>query len=259
MQQGHRAAVPSLTPRLVWTNSTTGVPQHVIPTPFEGIDISMGASLTIEAWLRVTQPSLSPRPIILCGVTTDPQGPLLHFFAPAANKESHALSTLFRHTAAHKVVTLTSQNLTLLSATDASSASDTPHSSHHHIVLVVDGQSQIATYYVDGVLLDGGAQLGTGFFELAVLLKKHMVTSPRLDTLSHTHSHPQPPPHSQSQPHSDTRTEPSLDRGSVDQCHIGSDVTSLRVYGSSPAEQKRGYLRTSEVVASFLQGPPGSK
>ena len=245
LQQGTRAGSPPLTPSLVWVNTTTGA-RHDIPTPFDGIDISMGASLTIEAWVKVTS-SPSPRPIILCGVTNHSQAPLLHFWAPGANAEASALTTLFRHTITRTVVAMTSQNLTLFSnnAKKHELVSPLKHSSHH-IVLVVDGLAQIGTYYVDGVLLDGARQMGTGFFELAVLLKKHTSSlhnrfpHPLEDAVSSvlTHHH-----------------DPSY-QGSVGQCRIGDGVSSLRVYTSSPGEQTRGYLRTSEVVASFLEGPP---
>ena len=240
LQQGTRAGAPPLTPLLVWESGAPGA-QHVIPTPFDGIDVSMGASLTLEAWVAVTSP-LSPRPIILCGVTNHSQAPLLHFWAPGANAESSALTTLFRHTATQTVVAMTSQNLTLFhEATEGESVS-APSPSSHHLVLVVDGLAQIATYYVDGVLLDGDNQMGTGFFELAVLFKKHMsnLLHPDDHTASSLDGHRPRPSH----------------QGALGQCRVGDSVLSLRVYASPPGKQARGYLRTSEVVASFLQGPP---
>ena len=230
LQQGTHVGPAPLTPRLVWDNSTPGV-QHVIPTPFDGIDISMGASLTIEAWV-ILRPSHAPRPIIVCGATEHADSPLLHFFAPGANGESTALTTLFRHTVARTVVAMNSQNLTIFRATNKPPSASPNAPSSHHIVLVVDGLAQIASYYVDGVLLDGGDQLGTGFFELAVLLKEHLPI------------------------HSQPNIRPLLNHVSVDQCRIGSDISSLRVYASSSSGHERGCLRTSEVVASFLQGLP---
>lgn len=238
LQQGTRAGEPPLTPLLVWESGAPGA-QHVIPTPFDGIDVSMGASLTLEAWVTVT-PTLSPRPIILCGITQHPHSPLLHFLAPGADAESSALTTLFRHTATQTVVAMTSQNLTLFQEATEGESVSAPESSSHHLVLVVDGLARIATYYVDGVLLDGDTQKGTGFFELAVLFKKHMSSTPQLDNhTSSLHSHRPHPSH----------------QGDLGQCRVGDSVTSLRVYASPPGEQTRGYLRTSEVVASFLQGP----
>ena len=95
----------------------------------------------------------------------------------------------------------------------------------HQVAMVVDGAAQIAMYYVDGVLLDGGAEFGTGFAELAVLLHGQR---------SNARS-PSNPIHKET-------------------CTIGSTVRRLRVYGSSAASDKRGYLRTSEIVSSFRAG-----
>eukprot|EP01048_Picozoa_sp_COSAG05_P021911 COSAG05_NODE_4185_length_1633_cov_1.773142_1_plen_262_part_10 len=84
------------------------------------------------------------------------------------------------------------------------------------------GCAQIASFMVDGVILDGADELGTGFVELAGLRSSTNNTS--------------------------------RERGTPIDCSVGADVLSLRVYGSKRGSGRRGYLRTSEVVASYRAG-----
>lgn len=90
------------------------------------------------------------------------------------------------------------------------------------------------------VLLDGGQELGTGFTELAVLLKQESSEQPTGDS---THS-------------GSGTIDTSAELGGVSTCTIGADTLGLRVWGSAAGSSARGYLRTSEVVASFVAGPP---
>ena len=99
--------------------------------------------------------------------------------------------------------------------------------------MVVDGDAQIVSFLVDGVLLDGSAELGTGFTELAPLLSAQ----------------------SGAQRGAHTQREGGSAAPAAD-CVVGADVRHLRVYGSKRGSAKRGYLRTSEVVASFRDGLP---
>jgi hypothetical protein len=122
------------------------------------------------------------------------------------------LAVLFRganETTAHAMAT---ENITQLGAPGL-----------HHVVMVVDGNAQIASFLVDGILLDGSDDLGTGFVELA--------------GLSHSGL---------------SRRGESGESGA--ECMVGGDVKSLRIYGSKRGSGQRGFLRTSEVVASFRGG-----
>ena len=51
------------------------------------------------------------------------------------------------------------------------------------LVMVVDGDAKIASFLVDGVLLDGSDELGTGFAELAPLINQ----DERQSALGHEH------------------------------------------------------------------------
>ena len=87
------------------------------------------------------------------------------------------------------------------------------------------------------VLLDGGEELGTGFTELAVLLKQESIEQP---TTAHS---------------ANGTADTAVGVGGVSMCTIGADTLGLRVWGSAAGSSARGYLRTSEVVASFVAGP----
>lgn len=235
LQQGSSKGQPAIKPLLSFIRPGGGnvTESYVVPSPFAGIDISAGGSITIEAWID-TVPKGSPAlSVITCG-TINGAGPLLHFFAPGAWAASTALTALFRHTAAgEQVVTMTSQNLAAFSA-----ATPGPH----QVVLVVDGLAQVATFFVDGVLLDGDTQDGTGFFELAVLLQRAVVSRSFLSPSSSSSS--------------SGREKMASDTVVTQSCDIGGSVRALRVYGVAASNATRGYLRTSEVVASFLDGLP---
>ena len=228
LAQGSVAGQPiSIKPRFSATFEAAGGAHTIVPTPFSGLDISAGSSISIEAWIvaPADRPG-SPEPVIVCGDTVG-TGTLVHFFAPGAHAESTALTALLRGPATNKTVSITSQNLTLFGIN--SQLGDGAWGRLHQVVLIVDGQAQIATYFVDGVFLDGGAQLGTGFYELAELFG--------VNSAAHVVA-PQ-----------------SKDRNL--NCSVGGHVRAIRVYGSSNAPgSARGFLRTSEVVASFQDGPP---
>ena len=204
-----------------------------VASPIDGIDVSRGGSVTVEAWVELDPdvPLAAPLPVIVCG-DTQGTGTLLHFFAPGAHAEATALTALFRHTSASAVISVTSQNLALFSGRPV----QVPTARLHQVALVFDGQAQIVSFLVDGVLLDGGGSLGTGFFELAVLLNR---TAAQLS--------------------GDAQGISSVGQPSVPaSCSVGARVRSIRVYGSSNAkrEPKRGFLRVSELAASFRDGPP---
>ena len=95
--------------------------------------------------------------------------------------------------------------------------------------MVADGEAEIVSFLVDGVMLDGSAELGTGFTELAPLLSAQRGAGAQREGGS---------------------AAPAAD------CVVGADVRHLRVYGSKRGSAQRGYLRTSEVVASFRDGLP---
>lgn len=229
LAQGSVAGQPTaVSPRVSLSHRTTGVPTTIV-SPFAGVDISRGGSVTIEAWVNVSLDRGVARPIITCGNTSG-TGPLLHLFAPGAHAASSAITMLFRDTASGRPVSILSQNLSTLSSLAAVA---TAPSSMHHIVVVIDGQAQIASFAVDGVVLDGGTELGTGFVELAVLLQQQA--------------------HSWSFSTSDSNKPRAH---AQQECVVGSSVQTLRVYASdNAAGAPRGYLRTSEIVASYRAGP----
>ena len=186
-------------------------PPHHIPNPLLGLDITVGDSLTVEAWVSPVPYDALARPVLACGQTNG-TGALFHFFAPGGR--GRALAVLFRganETTAHAMAT---ENITQLGAPGL-----------HHVVMVVDGNAQIASFLVDGILLDGSDDLGTGFVELA--------------GLSHSGL---------------SRRGESGGSGAATECMVGGDVKSLRIYGSKRGSGQRGFLRTSEVVASFRGG-----
>ena len=187
-------------------------PQHRIPSPLKSLDITAMDSLTIEAWVRPVPADAPARPVLACGQTNG-TGSLFHFFAPGSR--GRALAVLFRATHedgrenAHAMET---EQITQLGVAPGP----------HQVVLIVDGDAQIATFMVDGVILDGADELGTGFVELAGLRSSNNSTS--------------------------------RERGTPIDCSVGADVLSLRVYGSKRGSGRRGFLRTSEVVASYRAG-----
>ena len=92
------------------------------------------------------------------------------------------------------------------------------------------------------VLLDGGEELGTGFTELAVLLNtQESIEQPTSTTTAHYSAN--------------GTADTAVGIGGVSMCTIGADTLGLRVWGSAAGSSARGYLRTSEVVASFVAGP----
>jgi hypothetical protein len=178
------------------------------------IDITAGDSLTIEAWVNPVPQGAPARPVLACGETNG-TGPLFHFFAPGGR--GRALAVLFRGMTELNAHALATEQIAQLGATTSRA---------HQVVMVVDGDAKIASFLVDGVLLDGSDELGTGFAELAPLINQ----DGRQSALGHEHV--------------------SQD------CMVGPDVRHLRVYGSKRGSRQRGYLRTSEVVASFHDGLP---
>ena len=185
---------------------------HHLPSPMAGIDITTGDSLTIEAWVKPVPVHSNARPVLVCGETNG-TGSLIHFFAPGGR--GRALALLFRGThddGRANASAIASEQIAQLGVNQP-----------HQVAVVVDGLAQIASMFVDGVLLDGSTQLGTGFIELAELL---------------------------TQKHNGTRND-----ATAEECSVGSDVLSIRVYGSRAGSSERGYMRTSEIVSSFRAGP----
>jgi hypothetical protein len=204
--------------------STKPTPRHIV-NPLKTqetrqlIDISAGDSLTIEAWVKAVPDRSAARPVLACGKINS-TGPLFHFFAPGS--KGRALAALFRGQAELNAHAVATEQIAQLGA--ASEA--------HHVVMVVDGGAQIVSFHVDGVMLDGGDELGTGFTELAPLLEPHEIQSP-VDKVGSSHR-----------------------VVSAAECMVSADVLHLRVYGSKRGSGQRGYLRTSEVVATFRDGLP---
>ena len=225
MAQGTASGQPTaVSPRLSISPHPHGAPT-MVASPFANVDVSRNGSITVEAWVNTTVGQVggtAPRPIMTCG-DTNGTGPLMHLFAPGAHDAASAITMLFRDTTSGRPVSIVSQNLTTLGESAPSGV--------HHIVVVVDGQAQIASFVFDGVVLDGGAQLGTGFVELAVLLLRAQARHPSASFAQKASTLPQ-------------------------QCTVGSSVVTLRVYASDNEDgTPRGYLRTSEIVASYHAGP----
>jgi hypothetical protein len=187
-------------------------PPHHIPNPFLDLDMTVGDSLTVEAWINPVPADAPARPVLACGETNG-TGALFHFFAPGGR--GRALAVLFRGANESKAHAMATENITQLGVTPGP----------HHVVMVVDGDAQIVSFLVDGILLDGSDTLGTGFVELAGLSHSRLAI----------------------------RGE-SAESGGATECMVGADVKSLRVYGSKRDSEQRGFLRTSEVVASFRGG-----
>jgi hypothetical protein len=214
---------PDLVNGLFMQGTARGLPSAIRPifetakpgralSPLGDVDITAGDSLTVEAWVESIPLHSKARPVLICGHTNG-TGRLLHFFAPGGH--GRALASLFRGIA----------NRSSVKAFASEQVDHLGGPGLHQVTMVVDGAAQIAMYYVDGVLLNGGAELGTGFAELAVLLRgeRNNARAPASPIQRET-------------------------------CTVGPSVKRLRVYGSSAASDARGYLRTSEIAASFRAG-----
>lgn len=223
----------------IYSSGRSNPPHHIAnPLELHGkqqyIDITEGDSLTVEAWINPVPEGAPARPVLACGKTNG-TGLLFHLFAPGG--KGRALAALFRGTntnaSAHALAT--EQIAQLGKASGA-----------HHVVMVVDGDAEIVSFLVDGVMLDGSDELGTGFVELAPLNHPDHSQSSRLRQV-----------YSLEDFDGLTAEAGQAPAGTTD-CMVGAAVRSLRVYGSKRGSIHRGFLRTSEVVASFRDGPPSA-